>query len=359
MSLQAIEIAVRSVFVRALFGLLAPRPHAPEPDWTRGSHRVLFIRDDGIGDMVLSIEVLRAIAASNPAIELEVLASPQNAGIARQLPFVRRVIVHQRGRWLRAPALWRELRARRYDLVIDGRIAVSAVNTKTALLLLATRARWRMGMGGRRNDAVYTHRLSPRPAGHWSEFIAQLASPFGVRVDDRDWRPRIPLTSDDRAAADSTWRGLGDAGPRVLMNISTGEARRRWTDDGYRALARHVRAVLPSARFLVLGTGSDRPAARELAVDAGARAWEGTLGQAMALIATADLVITPDTAVIHIASAFERPLVALMRRGAEYWGPYRTTSRLAVGPDAERLAPLPIATAIQAADEVIAAAGLR
>jgi ADP-heptose:LPS heptosyltransferase len=143
------------------------------------------------------------------------------------------------------------------------------------------------------------------------------------------------------------------------MNVSVGEARRRWTDDKYLALARHVRARLPSARVLILGTGADADTARMLAAETKAQAWAGPLSQAMALMATADLVITPDTAVIHIASAFERPLVALMRRGAEFWGPYRSPSRLAIGPDAEQLAPLTVDTAVRAVDEMIAEAGLR
>jgi ADP-heptose:LPS heptosyltransferase len=43
----------------------------------------------------------------------------------------------------------------------------------------------------------------------------------------------------------------------------------------------------------------------------------------MAIIATSDAVFTPDTAVTHVASAFDRPILAMFARGkAALWGPY-------------------------------------
>jgi ADP-heptose:LPS heptosyltransferase len=53
-----------------------------------------------------------------------------------------------------------------------------------------------------------------------------------------------------------------------------------------------------------------------------------SLRDALALVATADFVLTPDTSIAHAASAFQRPAVALYVRGkSERWGLYGTNGR--------------------------------
>jgi hypothetical protein len=61
---------------RRLVMMMAP-PEAPR--WNAHPYRVLFLRHDRAGDMVLSTGVMRAIARSHPGITLDVLASPLNA----------------------------------------------------------------------------------------------------------------------------------------------------------------------------------------------------------------------------------------------------------------------------------------
>jgi ADP-heptose:LPS heptosyltransferase len=74
-----------------------------------------------------------------------------------------------------------------------------------------------------------------------------------------------------------------------------------------------------------------------------------------ALVASADVVVTPDTAVSHIASAFGRTTLTLLRRRAEYhiWVPYRTPGRNVFGDDEATLDGLPIERAIAALDDLL------
>jgi heptosyltransferase I len=353
-AMRDLEAAVRSVFLRGLFALFGARPEGPPPDWRRDPLRILFLRDDGIGDLVLSVEVLRAIAASNGRLVLDVLASPRNAEIARTLPFLHDVLVYERGGWTRAWRVWRELRRRRYDAVIDGRVAVQAVNTQTALLLLATRARWRIGIGGRRNDSLYTMRLTPRAAGHCVDTLVTLASPFGVEPDSRDWRPRLTLPAESQEKAEAAWSSTTGTAACVLLNISAGKREREWPEERYAAVLTHLRRMVPKARMLVLSMPADRGLAERLAAGADARAISMPLFDTMALVASADFVITPDTGITHIAAAFERPTVNMMPAGFEKWAPYRTRSRNVVGADPRHLAPLPVEPVLRAIDELAA-----
>src|SRR5438874_8575470 len=110
MKLQWIEVAVRTAYLRALVRVFGVDRPSELPDWRARPYRILFIRDDGIGDLIVSIEVLRAIAEASPTFTLDVLASPANAPLARTLPFVNEVIVHKRQFLARAWPVWKRLR---------------------------------------------------------------------------------------------------------------------------------------------------------------------------------------------------------------------------------------------------------
>lgn len=356
--LQQIEFAVRSAFQIVLVKLLGGPARAEVPDWGARPYRVLFIRDDGIGDLIVTMEVLRAIKESAPAITMDLLCSPQNAAFARTLPFVSDVIVHQRRGLFKAWPTFRELRRRKYDVVIDGRVAIGNVNTHTTALMLSTGARWRIGIAGRRNDRVYTVPVDAGKPSHWVDYLAALARPFGISADARDWRARLSIPDTDRQQADETWSRVGTGRPRVLVNISVGNSERFWRHDRYAPVLARLRKRLPNASILIAAMPQEQQIAEELARPVGAAAVQLSFAQVTAVVATADLVITPDTAITHVASGFQTPTLALMRRDTAPWAPYRTPGRIVYGDIKRRLEPgLPAERVIAALDDLISQMG--
>lgn len=354
-ALKSIEVFFRSIGPRLLLRALGGPRREPLPDWRARPYRILFVRDDGIGDLIISIETLRAIRESSPTITLDLLASPQNAAFARSLPFLHEVIVHERASHRSTIRTLRTLRRARYDAVVDGRAAVGLVNTRTVALLLATGARWRIGVGGRRNDAVYTVPVErPGGAASYVETIAALAQPFGVALADRDWRPRLAVDDSQRRGAEATWTAVGDGRPRVLVNISVGNEERVWRHDRYAPVLARLRARLPRAAILVSAMPAEQGIARALAAPVDAAARDLSFGEVMAAVAAADLVITPDTAIGHLASAFQVPALVLMRKDTAAWAPYRTPGRIVFGDVKKRLEPgLPAERVVAALDSLI------
>jgi ADP-heptose:LPS heptosyltransferase len=359
MGLPSIEAAIRSVFSWTLVRLFGGAARMPIPDWRARPYRLLFIRDDGIGDLMVSMEILRAIAEASPTFTLDLLCSPSNAPFGRSLPFVNEVIVHKRGSLLKAWPTWRHLRRNRYDVVIDGRVAIGNVNKQTLCLMLSTGAPWRIGIAGRRNDRVYSVPVRLPAIRHWIDAIVALGQPFGITGDSRDWRAQLPLSESERALGDSTWSKVGTGRPRILVNLYSASADRQWPVEQFGGLLRIMRARLPQATILIPTMPGGDPDSERIAAAAAAAAVPLSLQQVTAITATADLVVSPDTAITVIASAFQVSILALMRKNTAQWEPYRMTGRVAFSDDPRSLRQLPTERVVALFDEIVKERGWR
>jgi ADP-heptose:LPS heptosyltransferase len=353
---KRLEVAGRKLSIRALTRMLA-RARAPErPDWGARPHRVLFLRHDRIGDMILSTGLLRAIATSHPTISLHVLASPANAPVLRADPNVDAVIVFDRTKPARYLAMLRQLRRSRYDAVID--CMPTAPSLTTLLLMWASGATHRIGVAGRGNDAAMTLPVPPRPeATHIADQLGALAAAFGVDPATTSFHPTIYLDEAERARASTVWNANAATpdGRRFLLNISAGRAFRRWPDERYVAVIKHVLARDPRLTVFVIAAPNERERAESIARSAGVRFEQTpTLREALTLVATADMLFTPDTGLAHAASAFGRPTVVMYVRGtATQWSLYGSAGHQLSSPDGT-LESLRLEPVLRAVDHLLA-----
>ena len=311
MRLRRLEAASRAVLVGLARRL--PRPSPLELGPARPPVRVLYLRYDRIGDMILSTGLLRAIARSHANVSVDVLASPENAPVLAGNPYVRSVIIADPT----YAAAFGRIRRERYDAILDCQ--VFSPSTTTLIMMLLSRARHRIGLAGRGIDAAFTEAV-PRPPGarHYVEHLGALAAPFGVT--EANWRPEIFLTPAERALAESRWQ----PGRRLLVNISAGKPTCRWPADRFAAVLRKLRSRDDLDVGIIAAPG-DAETAEQLASAGGRFLSTRSVREAFALVATADYVLTPDTAITHAASAFGKPAVVLFPRNrAEIWGPYET-----------------------------------
>jgi heptosyltransferase-2 len=355
MRLKRLEQWWRRLWIRLLVGGMA-RPGGARPDWGARPFRVLFLRHDRAGDMIVSTGVMRAIARSHPTITMDVLASPANAAILDANDYVANVIVFDKRKLSRYLPTALRLRRARYDAVID--CMVTAPSVTTLLLVFASGASHRIGIAGRGNDAAFNVLvpMAAAPDAHMVDRIADLAQAFDVVLDAGARQPTLQVTDDERARAESVW-GASGAARRVLINVSAGTSERLWADDNYVAVMHHLRAREPATSFVIIAAPSERERGERIARGGGGTfAPTPSLRDALALVATSDFVLTPDTSIAHAVSAFQKPSVAMYVRGkAERWGLYGT-----VGRNIEHTEPsletLPVDRVIEAIDHVLGSA---
>jgi ADP-heptose:LPS heptosyltransferase len=333
MQLKGVERLAKRITIAAIAKVMGQSTRGERPDWRARPYRVLFLRHDRIGDMILSTGILRAIAESYPTIQLDVLASRANAAVLRNEPYLHEVIVFDRKSPHTYTGMFRALRQRGYDAVID--CMVTAPSTTTLLLMLASGARYRIGVAGRGNDFAYTLPVPPREsAEHIVDKLGTLVTAFGLEPSNIDLRPRVHLTAAERERGERVWVGETDqrppSGPRLLVNVSAGRAHHSWPDDRFVRVIRAARERFPNAEIVLVSSPSDRGRAAAIAAESGARlVADDGIRDAMAIVAQADVIFTPDTSISHVSSAFGKPAVSLHPRGfGAIWGPYETNGQV-------------------------------
>jgi heptosyltransferase-2 len=252
-----------------------------------------------LGDVVLTTPLLTALAEQHGPVD--VVVTPAAAPLVEGHPAVKRVISYdKRGRDAGVAGLRRlgaELRAQRYT-----RAYLPHRSWRSAALALLARVPDRVGFADSPAAITYTTRVLRVPTGHEVERLLALA---GRRTGTPP--VSLALTDADESAADS-WlaqRGI----PPGFIAIAPGSiwGTKRWPY--YPALAAMLEGPL-----VLIGGGDDAGVADEVAGAASGRAWSAagaSLRVSAALIKRARLLITNDSAPLHLATAVGTPLLAI------------------------------------------------
>ena len=266
-----------------------------------GSGGTLVIQTAFLGDVILTIPLLVRLAERHGPVD--VLTTPAAAPLIETHPAVRAVIRYDKAkadRGLRGfRTLAAALRGRKYD-----RAYLPHRSWRTALLAMAARIHERTGFGDSPAALSYTSRIT-RPAGvHESVRLLALAGD-GTEAHPR---PTLALPEADRAAAEAWMNTRGIAQPFIALAPGSIWGTKRWP--GFPALA----ATLPD-RVVVVGAPDDRALGEAIVAAAPGRAWNAagdlSLRQSAALIERARVLVTNDSAPLHLASGVGTRIVAL------------------------------------------------
>jgi ADP-heptose:LPS heptosyltransferase len=299
--------------------------------------RLLVVRLDNLGDVVLLTPALRALRAALPSAHLSLLASPAGAQLAPLLPWVDEVRA-VRALWqdasgalpfdpAREQALVADLAAGGYDAaVVSTSFSQSAHPAGYACYLagIGVRAGFAPDFAG----GVLSHPVPPPPAGgHQADRSLELVAALGVPAAGRHLELTVPPAAADRARA-----LLRSAGLRRRYAVAAPGAScpsRRYDPDRFAAVVAGLAAA--GLQVAVIGSQRERALAERVAGGEGVSlAGRTTVPELAAVVAGAAVVVTNNSGPLHLADAFNRPTVALFagtERESEY-APRRAPLRL-------------------------------
>lgn len=375
-----------------------PLGHADAPRSLAGRNfqRILIVKPSSLGDIIHALPVLHGLRRRFPDAAIDWLVATAFAPLIDAHPDLDHVVLFDRERFSRlgrslAPTLefidfLRDFRARAYDLAIDLQGLF-----RSGFLALATGAPVRLGFAAARECAwlFYTHRIrdpAPRPSGTESRtpppdlhavdrngLVGRL-----LGFDSTPMRFDLAVTDAERAAAARilTAAGMDPDRPFIALWPGARWETKRWPPEKFAAVVDRLAASVQHPAAL-MGDPTERSlceaVARRAAAGPAVLAGRSSIRQAVALLERAALVVTHDSAPMHIAAALDRPLVAILgptnpRRTGPYGRPDAVVQsdipcapcylkRLADCPHEHRcMADLDVADVVRKAEETLAAA---
>ncbi len=316
------------------------------------SAKILFLRQNQIGDTLVSTPIFAALKRRYPTITLDVLLDRRNASVLDGDPNIRKRYVIKQTRFDVFTAL-RDIRRERYDIVVD--LIHSASSTSTLFCLFA-QASFYIGFK-RENDFIYNLALAPNQHDRMLMQLAEVLKPFGIEPNAEELQPYFYLPESALAFSEKESARLRGEGKFLIgINISASTELKFWGTEKFIRLIQSLHARYPDAQIAVMSSSVYRPKALEITSRSGAALARETktLQEFAALISALDMLVTPDSAAVHFADIFRVPSVILANTpaGTRQWYP-SFTEFVSIHAPQLNLSSIPLEQAIEVCDRFV------
>ena len=304
----------------------------------QAARRVLVIRLDNLGDVLVTTPAIRAIRRSLPEAEITLFASPVGAQCGRLNPDIDDVIVYQ-APWMdpwhelpldpaREAGVIRQIAEREFDgAIIFTSFRQSPLPSAYLCYLAGIPLRAAASIDGP-GSLLTTRHKHPEHKMHEVERGLDLVGALGMSTDEVDLVLQAP--ADARESIDHRF-GYRDT-PLVIVHPGCSMPARTYPWEMYADVCDLLVERL-EARVVLTGTHAEQ----ELTSCVQARmrhpatnlAGDLSFSEFVALIESADLTVTNNTGPMHMAAAAKTPVIALfaLTNPPEQWGPWRVAHR--------------------------------
>ncbi len=300
--------------------------------------RILVVRTDRLGDVILTLPVLSAIRDAFPGAYLGMLLQQYTGAIVVGHPALDATIWYDRdGVLLPVAEIVQSIRSHAFDVAI-----VVHPTPRLAWVIVRAGIPRRIGTGYRSysllfTDRVYDHRKDAR--FHELEYNLRLLKPLLPAITVENVTPRFDIPVDAAAVRNVdtllSHGGLLVGEKIVVLHPGSGGSAHDWPPERFGRLALEL-LKQAGLRVVVTGTQRDHDAVAQVRAATGGRAiiLEGvlTMRELAALLSRASVMVANSTGPLHLAAAFGTPVVGLYSQitsmSARRWGPYSSSRRV-------------------------------
>lgn len=280
------------------------------------ARRILLVLTTGLGDAVLSTPVFPAVRAAFPGAQVRLFVRAAWAPLFEADPDLDGLIRYE-GKYRRFFATLRALRDFQPDLALvlhgnDPDIVPLAFLAGSRFIVRipteGTRFRHLLANRERAQDARTV------PGWHYVDNRLRILDTIGAPAAGRAPRVRLPPGLRNPAA---------DRSPYWVLHAFAADPYKTWPRAG--AFLADALKRYPQHNVILTGGPADRAEAERLAGSlerVHVMAGESSILETAAVLAGAECVVAPDTGILHLAAALDRPVVGL----------YAPTSAALVGP---------------------------
>ncbi len=274
--------------------------------------KILIVRFSSIGDVILSTPLVRCLRAAFPNSEIDFLVKKEFASILSNNPHISKLIVFDKSNGRKE--LWKTrslIKEGGYTHIIDIQSNIRSFLLRTGVGAIVS------GFSKRLVERFFLIKLRKniykeiKPVYlRYFEAVEEL----GVKYDSLGTELFYQQTDKEQVLAELELVGINSNSPLLIIAPGAQWANKRWLPSGF---ARSADELANKHNFTVvlLGGKGDIETCNQvqqlMQSPSFVLAGKPTLMQSAALTAMADLVITNDTGMLHMAQAVKTPVLAV------------------------------------------------
>lgn len=300
--------------------------------------RILIVRCDRLGDVILSTPVFEVVKRHYPHASVTVMVRSPVVPVVQGLPSVDEVLVYD------PDGVHKGIRGllRLHADIRRGRFRIAVVlqsQWRIAAAIFFANIRYRVGPLSKLHSFLFYNRGARQSRSqvemHEADYNLQLLRRLGIRVGTRNVPVRAHVSDTARARA-RQWleaRGWDSSQPLIGVHPGMGGSALNWPEQHY---AEFTRSLLKEGKQVLLTGGPGEGALIERIrenlgphkdkVLSYAGPAVGPVDELGALFGFCNLVVAPSTGPLHLALALGRPVLTfyppIRVQSVVRWGPY-------------------------------------
>lgn len=294
-------------------------------------NKILIIRTDRIGDVILNTPVFKALRDNFPKAHITVMIQPYVKEIIEGNPSIDEIITYDKNfseaGWLPTLRFINYLRQKKFDLSVTLN-----PSKRSNIVTFLAGIKYRVGYD-HKCAFLLTHRMIDNKwlgLKHEVDYNLDLVRFLGLTVKDKDLY--MPVSKEDYEYVDNILREAGVTKQDILITIhpSASDHTKIWSVERY---ARLIDKLIGDFKFKValVSAKEDAELINKLVALTSNKPMNfcgrTTLRQLAALCKRSQAFISNDSGPVHIAAAVKAPTIVIFGRtlvgvGPKRWGPY-------------------------------------
>lgn len=298
--------------------------------------RILIVRTDRIGDLLLSTPVIKAVRDKYPQAYIAMSVSPYAKDVVEGSPYLDDVIVYDKDRkhksWSRTIKFARNLEKKRFDLAIMLH-PTNRVHLFTYLAGISRRVGYDRKLGFLLTDKI--PHTKERGEKHELEYNLDLLRYLKINVEDKNIY--MPIKKESEEWADDLFKqnGIKSQDKLLAINPAASCPSKIWPPERFAEVADELTKKY-GFKVLVVSGGKDLLTAENVIKNmhspAISLAGKSSVSQLASLLKKCSLFISNDSGPVHIASAVGTPVISIFGRkqkglSPKRWGPVGTRDK--------------------------------
>ncbi len=292
--------------------------------------KVLFLRYDGkIGDMIINTLMFREIKKAYPHIEIGVVVRGANGQVIENNPNVDKIYEYDK-KSKKLKSLAKKIQDERYDLLIDFS---EMLRVKQMMFINLCKAKINMGLD-KSGWNLFDISIDPEKDFKWTEHITERYATYlkklGINIEDFSYD--IYLNENEEKKGMELKEKIGENKKLIVINPYGASKHKTFSKEKIKEITgilsekdeNYISFVFPPNKKDEIFQMIKEFKNKKIIVDENIK----TIRDSGGIIKHSDLLITPDTSVVHIGAAFDKNMIAVYppnggKFGVDHlvWGP--------------------------------------